>query len=83
MKQIDYKKVIRRYMEAGIRLWTEGEKLRFSAPKAEGTKDGLDEDKLAFLRLHKNEILQELKKEEKRFLLRRSVCVSFGQIGFL
>ena len=69
MKQIDYKKVIRRYMEAGIRLWTEGEKLRFSAPKAEGTKDGLDEDKLAFLRLHKNEILQELKKEEKRFLL--------------
>ncbi len=69
MEQIDYKKVIRRYAEAGIRLWAEGEKLRFSAPKAEGSQGGMDEEKLAFLKLHKSEIMQELKREEKRFLL--------------
>ena len=69
MEQIDYKKVIRRYAQAGIRLWADGEKLRFSAPKGENGQGSMDEEKLAFLKAHKDAILQELKKDGKRFLL--------------
>lgn len=69
MENIDYKKIIRRFSDAGIRLWVDGEKLKFSASKTENGTGGMDEEKLAFLKAHKNEIIVELKKDENRFLL--------------
>ena len=65
MEAIDYTKIIRRFSEAGIRLWAEGDKLRFSAPK----DGGIDDEKLAFLKKNKNEILSELNKNQNKFLL--------------
>lgn len=69
MKEIDYKKIIRRYAELGIRLWADGERLRFSLVKDKNANNEMDEEKIAFLKKHKKEILQELNKKEERFLL--------------
>ncbi|MCR5083394.1 MAG: amino acid adenylation domain-containing protein, partial [Parasporobacterium sp.] len=69
MNTIDYKKIIRRYAETGIRLWAEGDKLKYSAARNENGVGGLDSEKLDFLKAHKTEILDELKKDDERFLL--------------
>lgn len=61
---IDYEKAIRRYRERGIRLWVDNGKLRFSSPKG-----ALTEEQLEFLKEHKEKIIEELSRNNDKFLL--------------